>query len=44
VDVAFMGIIGKCVVGFEALNDVFLGIFQSKNFIMKFSSTVVVLG
>jgi hypothetical protein len=29
---------------FEALNDVFLGMYQSKNFIMKFSSTVVVLG
>jgi hypothetical protein len=26
---------------FEALNDVFLGMLQSKNFIMKFSATAV---
>jgi hypothetical protein len=29
---------------FEALNDVFLGMLQSQNFIMKFCSIVVVLG
>jgi hypothetical protein len=29
---------------FEALNDVFLGMYQSKNFNMKFLSTIVFLG